>query len=85
MSTSYRKKAEELGFHSSTILDNYDNLKQLTHNNDIQEISELDIIYFLSNILKSTNYELIAEIIVDRGCISKLNKWKEAIDKLNNK
>ena len=70
--------AKALG-HNTTIVDNYERLKLLTSvfNND--DISELDIIYFLKNILWSTNFELIAAVIKDYGMESRLDQWKEAL------
>jgi len=83
--SSYRLKAEELGHQSERVLDAYDNVKITTSTYNNEEVAELDIIYFLKNILWSTDFELIAKTITDYGMESRLDQWKQAINKLNNK
>lgn len=83
MSNSYRIQAENLGHKNEQVLDSYDNVKKTTLGYKNDQVSELDIIYFLENILWSANFELIAQIIVDSGYESRLDQWKEAIIELN--
>lgn len=74
--------AKSLG-HSDGIINLYNKIKEETHAHNSEDIAELDIIYFLKNILWSTNFELIAKIIVDYGMESRLDQWREAIEELS--
>ena len=78
-----KKLAESMGFGQTTI-NLYEQLIADTLRFKNNEIAELDIIYFLQNILWSSNFELIAKIIVDNGMESRLDQWKEAVKQLKS-
>lgn len=69
--------------HKESVIALYEILKEQTAHYSTNQISELDIIYFLRNILWSTNFELIAAIIRDYGMECRLDQWKEQIEQLD--
>lgn len=79
-----RQIAIELGHINGSLLDEYDSLKKARLPFDNEHVAELDIIYFLRNILWSGNFELVASIIKDYGMQGRLKQWQEALDQLNS-
>jgi len=76
-----KELAKSLG-HGEYTINLYETLQQNTLLYRASDLAELDIIYFLQNILWSNNFELIAKVITDYGMESRLDQWKEAIEKL---
>ena len=79
---NYQELAKELN-HDQSVIDKYLQLKQFTIRYDNNDVSELDIIFFLQNILWSANFQLVAKIIRDCGLEGRLDQWKEEINKQN--
>lgn len=75
-----KELAQSLGH--GRLLDHYEQLREVTSSYKNDDVAELDIVYFLQNILWSTNFELIAKVIVDYGMESRLDQWKGAITAL---
>jgi hypothetical protein len=78
-----RQVAEELGHTNTALLDIYDKVKINSVHFKNDDVAELDIIYFLRNILWSNRFDLIAEIIKDYGMQERLVQWTEALNKLH--
>lgn len=77
-----KELAQELGF-SESIINKYEALKAETNHLRNNEVAELDIIYFLDNILWSANFELVAKVVKNYGSmVSRLDQWKDAIKQL---
>lgn len=77
-----RDKAISLGHKPGSVLDAYDAVKRATLIVDNEDVSELDILYFLKNILWSSNFGLVAQIIKEYGYESRLDQWKQALQTL---
>lgn len=70
--------ATELG-HRTDVINLYEKLKKDTMLFDNEHISELDIIYFLGNIMWSTNFELVAKVIKQYGYEERSDQWRDAL------
>lgn len=76
-----KEYAVEQGY-SSEFIDKFENFKQSILHLKNDEVAEMEMVYFLENILWSNKIELAAKIIKDYGMEFRLKQWLEAIEKI---